>query len=163
MKTTKLKERLIIASRSEKTKKNIKILIIISIVLVLSMTFLYGIIMGIYDLLPAWLLLGIPIAWIPTSLLVLNEILKRFRATKEEVLNNNKLINIIMSDINVVSAMINTYLYGPLVFIISILLFPIIETILYFLLVFVLFVIMTVGNIKASEMISEYFKKRLSK
>ena len=161
MKATKLKERLIRASRSAKTKKNVERVMTISFMLVFSMAFVYGIIMGIYDLPPSWLLLGLPIAWIPTSLLILNTILKKIRVTKEEVIHNNKIINIIMSDINVVSAIINTYLYGPLLLTISIVLFPNIEKTL--LLVFVLFVIMTVCNIKASRIISEYFEKRLSK
>lgn len=161
MKTTNLKERLIIASRREKTKKNIEIVITIFIVLVFSMALGYGIIMAIYDLSPVWLLLGLPIVWVPTSLIILNAVLKRIRITKEEVLLNNKLINVVMSDINVVSAMINTYLYGPIILTISIVLFPNIETTLW--LVFVLFIIMTVCNIKASRLISEYFEKRLSK
>ena len=161
MKTTKLKERIIRASRSEKTKKNLKRVITISFMLVFSMALGYGIIMEGYDLSPVWILLGIPIAWIPTSMIILNAILKKIRVTKEEVIHNNKIINVIMSDINVVSCIINTYLYGPLLLIISIVLFPNIEKTL--LLVLVLFVIMTVCNIKASKIISEYFEKKLSK
>ena len=161
MKTTKLKERLIKASRSRKTKKNLKILITISTVLVLSLTFVYGIVMGNYDLSPAWLLLGLPIAWIPTSLIILKVILKRIGETKEEVLRNNKVINIIMSDINVVSAIIHTYLCGPILLTIAILIFPDIQIML--LAVLFSFIAMVIFGIMISDVISKYFKRKLSK
>ena len=161
MKTTNLKERLIIASRREKTKKNIKKLITISITLVLLLTFVYGITMEIYDLSPVWLLLGIPIAWIPTSLIILKCILKRIGETNEEVLRNNKLINIIMSDMNVVSAIIHTYLCGPILLIIAILILPDIQMML--IVVLFSYMAMVIFGIMISDAISKYFKRKLSK
>lgn len=162
MKTTKLKEWLIKASRSETSKSKLKIAIIISLIVVLTIAFTLGIIMAIYDSdLPfVWYFLSILMCWTPTSMMVFLLILEAIKERKEDVVRNNKLINVIMSDISVVNAVINTYLFGPLLHVINALL---LNRIVMAWITVLLMIIMILCSAILSRIISTHFEKKLSK
>lgn len=144
--TTKLKERIVALSRNEKARKVFNIYLFIALVVIIVSFFITELDI-IARIIAAIALLGIYISFA----------LQAIKKQTDEVINDNKLIYIILSDIDAVEHYILFLVNIPILIIVfSFIELNVITGILYF-------VIALISISKFSKVISRYFKNKLSK
>lgn len=142
--TTKLRERIVRLSRDERKRKWIIGLALILVIAMFSMCFFKKII-----------IVGI-LALLGLLLLFIDEVLDAIKKQKDEVIQNNKLLYIVLSERRVVEKLVEYLICLPIIFIIC----NFVK--INFFAGTIIIIVAFIGTIELSSMITTHFKNKLS-